>query len=157
MKSVVPERILKGQAMKLTQISVFLENRKGRLYEVCSMLGTAGINIRALTIAETESFGVLRIIVDKPDKALELFHANNVTANRTEVVAVEVEDRPGGLANILKSLSERDVNVEYMYGFIEKFTDKALLVFRFDDPEKAGKVLTACGINVVTSKDIQAL
>jgi hypothetical protein len=73
------------------------------------------------------------------------------------VVAVEVEDRPGGLANILKSLSEHKVNVEYMYGFIEKFTDKALLVFRFDDPEKAAKVLTSCGINVVTSKDIQAL
>ncbi len=143
--------------MKITQISVFLENRKGRLYEVCSMLGAAGINIRALTIAETETFGVLRIIVDKPDKALELFHKNNVTANRTEVVAVEVEDRPGGLANILKSLSEQDVNVEYMYGFIEKFTEKALLVFRFDDPEKAGKVLASHGINVVTSKDIQAL
>jgi hypothetical protein len=143
--------------MKLTQISVFLENRKGRLYEVCSMLGTAGVNIRALTIAETETFGVLRIIVDKPDKALELFGQNNVTANRTEVVAVEVEDRPGGLANILKALSEHDVNVEYMYGFIEKFTEKALLVFRFDDTEKAVKVLTSHGINVVTSKDIQGL
>jgi hypothetical protein len=143
--------------MKITQLSVFLENRKGRLYEVCSMLGAAGINIRALTIAETETFGVLRIIVDKPDKALELFHKNNVTANRTEVVAVEVEDHPGGLANILKSLSEHNVNVEYMYGFIEKFTDKALLVFRFDDPEKAGKVLVSHGINVVASKDIQAL
>jgi hypothetical protein len=143
--------------MKLTQISVFLENRKGRLHEVCSMLGTAGVNIRALTIAETETFGVLRIIVDKPDKALELFGQNNVTANRTEVVAVEVEDRPGGLANILKALSEHDVNVEYMYGFIEKFTEKALLVFRFDDTEKAVKVLTSHGINVVTSKDIQGL
>jgi hypothetical protein len=143
--------------MKLTQISIFLENRKGRLYDVCSMLGAAGINIRALTIAETETFGVLRIIVDKPDKALELFHQNNVTANRTEVVAVEVEDRPGGLANILKSLSEHDVNVEYMYGFIEKFTEKALLVFRFDDTEKAVKVLTSHDINVVTSKDIQGL
>jgi hypothetical protein len=143
--------------MKLTQISVFLENRKGRLHEVCSMLGNAGINIRALTIAETETFGVLRIIVDKSDAALELFSRNNVTANRTEVVAVEVEDRPGGLANILKSLSEHDVNVEYMYGFIEKFTEKALLVFRFDDTEKAGKVLAAHGINVVTSKDIQGL
>lgn len=143
--------------MKLTQISVFLENRKGRLYEVCSMLGSAGINIRALTIAETETFGVLRIIVDKPEKALELFHKNHVTANQTEVVAVEVEDRPGGLANILKSLSEHNVNVEYMYGFIEKFTDKALLVFRFDDPEKAAKVLATCGITIVTSKEIQGL
>ena len=143
--------------MKLTQISVFLENRKGRLHEVCSMLGKSGINIRALTIAETETFGVLRIIVDKPDAALELFARNNVTANRTDVVAVEVEDRPGGLANILKELSEHDVNVEYMYGFIEKVTEKALLVFRFDDTEKAVKILASHGINVVTSKDIQGL
>lgn len=143
--------------MKLTQISVFLENRKGRLYDVCSMLGNAGINIRALTIAETESFGVLRLIVDKPDQAIKLFHSNNVTANRTDVVAVEIDDKPSGLANVLKILSENNVNVEYMYGFMEKFSDKALMVFRFDEPERAAKILTAAGMNVVTRKDIQGL
>ncbi len=143
--------------MKLTQISVFLENRKGRLYEVCSMLGKAGINIRALTIAETESFGVLRLIVDKPDQAVKLFHTSNVTANRTDVVAVEIDDKPSGLADVLKILSEQDVNVEYMYGFMEKFSDKALMVFRFDEPERAAKFLTAAGVNVVTRKGIQGL
>jgi len=143
--------------MKLTQISVFLENRKGRLYEICSRLGQNGINIRALTIAETETFGVLRLIVDKPDAAVKMFQQNNITANRTEVVAVEVPDKPGGLADVLKVLTDADVNVEYMYGFMEKFSDKALMVFRFDDPEKAAAVLASAGVSVVTRKDIQGL
>jgi len=143
--------------MKLTQISVFLENRKGRLYEICSRLGQSGINIRALTIAETETFGVLRLIVDKPDAAVKMFQQNNITANRTDVVGVEVPDKPGGLADVLKVLTDADVNVEYMYGFMEKFSDKALMVFRFDDPEKAAAVLAAAGVNVVTRKEIQGL
>jgi hypothetical protein len=143
--------------MKLTQISVFLENRKGRLYEICSRLGQSGINIRALTIAETETFGVLRLIVDKPDAAVKMFQQNNITANRTEVVAVEVPDKPGGLADVLKVLTDADVNVEYMYGFMEKFSDKALMVFRFDDPERAATVLASAGVHVVTRKDIQGL
>lgn len=125
--------------MKIKQISVFLENRKGRLYDICSMLGKAGINIRALTIAETETFGVLRMVVDKPSAAAELFHENSITANQTDVVAVEVPDEPGGLANVLGVLTDNDINVEYMYGFVEKFSEKALLVFRFDDPERITK------------------
>jgi hypothetical protein len=143
--------------MKITQISVFLENRKGRLFEICSMLGQARINIRALTIAETESFGVLRMVVDKPAEAIELFRKNHVTANQTDVVAVEVPDKPGGLAQVLKSLSDHQVNVEYMYGFVEKFSENALLVFRFDNPEKGGQVLRDSQINVLTGKDIQGM
>lgn len=143
--------------MKITQISVFLENRKGRLYEICSMLGKAKINIRALTIAEAETFGVLRMVVDKPAEAIELFRKNNVTANQTDVVAVEVPDKPGGLANVLKTLSDHQVNVEYMYGFVEKFSENALLVFRFDNPEKGGQVLRDSGINVLAGKEIQGL
>jgi hypothetical protein len=143
--------------MKITQISVFLENRKGRLFEICSMLGQAKINIRALTIAETESFGVLRMVVDKPAEAIELFRKNHVTANQTDVVAVEVPDKPGGLAQVLKSLSDHQVNVEYMYGFVEKFSENALLVFRFDNPEKGGQVLRDSHINVLAGKDIQGM
>jgi hypothetical protein len=143
--------------MKITQISVFLENRKGRLYEVCSLLGSAGINIRALTVAETESFGVLRIVVDKPDKAIDMFKKQNITANKTDVVAVEVPDQPGGLAKVLKILSDNDVNVEYMYGFVEKFSKNALLVFRFDDAVRANKVLAENNIPIVTADDISGL
>lgn len=140
--------------MKIRQISVFLENRKGRLYEVCSLLGQAGINIRALTIAETESFGVLRMVVNKPTETIELFRKHSITANLTDVVAVEVPDKPGGLAEVLKVLSDKDINVEYMYGFVAKFSEKALLVFRFDEPERAYQVLTSAGINIVAEKDI---
>jgi hypothetical protein len=143
--------------MKITQISVFLENRKGRLYEVCSLLGDNGVNIRALTIAETESFGVLRIVVDKCDAAIKLLRDNNFVANFTDVVAVEVPDRPGGLAAVLKIFADNDVNVEYMYGFVEKHSDKALLVFRFEDAEAAQQVLARHSISIVTSKEIEGL
>ena len=143
--------------MKITQISVFLENRKGRLSEVCTMLGKAGINIRALTIAETESFGVLRLVVDKPGEAVDLFRKHSVTANQTEVVAVEVPDSPGGLAQVLDVLRRSEVNVEYMYGFVEKQTEHALLVFRFDNPERAQQVLIENGLSVVDEKGIQGL
>jgi hypothetical protein len=143
--------------MKLTQISVFLENRKGRLYDVCSLLGKTSINIRALTIAETESFGVLRIVVDKSDLAIKTLKANGFVANITDVVAIEVGDKPGGLAEILRVFADNDINVEYMYGFVEKFSDNALLVFRFEDTDKAQKVLAEKGVKVVTRKEIEGL
>ena len=140
--------------MKLTQISIFLENKKGRLYEVCNLLGQNKINIRALTIAETEDFGVLRIVVDKPDFALQVLKANGFVSRFTDIVGVEVEDTPGGLANILKVLSQNDINVEYMYGFLEKSGNKALLVFRFDDPDSAIDVLTKNNITVLRKEDV---
>ena len=143
--------------MKLTQISVFLENRKGRLYDVGSLLGKTGINIRALTIAETESFGVLRIVVDKSDLAIQTLRKNSFVANLTDVVAIEVGDKPGGLAEILKVFADNDVNVEYMYGFVEKFSDNALLVFRFEDTDKATKILADKGVKVVTRREIEGL
>ncbi len=140
--------------MKITQISVFLENRRGRLYEVCLLLGKNKINIRALTIAETPEFGILRIVVNKPQDAVKVLKDNGFVANLTDIVAVEVEDKPGGLASILKILYENEINVEYMYGFVEKSSDKALLVFLFDDPDKAIKALTKNKIKVVNKKDI---
>ena len=143
--------------MKITQISVFLENRKGRLFEVCSVLGENDINIRALTIAETESFGVLRIVVDKSDAAVKVLKASGFVANLTDVVAVEVGDRPGGLAAVLNVFAENDVNVEYMYGFVEKSGDKALLVFRFEDTDRAQKILAEHNIKVVTESEIEGL
>jgi hypothetical protein len=143
--------------MKITQISVFLENRQGRLYDVCSLLGNNNVNIRALTIAETESFGVLRIVVDKSDQAIKLLRENQFVANFTDVVAIEVPDKPGGLASILKILAENEVNIEYMYGFVEKFTDKALLVMRFEDTDFAQQILAKHNIRVVAEKDIEGL
>ncbi len=143
--------------MKITQISVFLENRKGRLYDVCSLLGENGVNIRALTIAETESFGVLRIVVDKCDAAVKLLRDNGFVANFTDVVAIEVPDYPGGLAAVLKIFADNDVNIEYMYGFVEKHSDKALLVFRFEDTDFAQQVLAQHSISIVTRQEIEGL
>lgn len=143
--------------MKITQISVFLENRKGRLADVCTLFGDNKINIKALTIAETETFGVMRLVVDKPAEAMELLKANGFTANLTNVVGVEVDDVPGGLARILKILAKNEINVEYMYGFIEKQTDKALMVFRFDQPEAAANILTEKGVSIVSRDFIQKL
>jgi hypothetical protein len=141
--------------MKITQVSVFLENKKGRLLEVCSLLGKHNINIRALNVAESEGFGVLRIVVDKPQETVELLKKNNLVANLTDVVAVEVEDKPGGLARLLEILSKNNINVEYMYGFVEKHSNNALMVFRFDEPEKAAKVLLDNGITVVRQAQLQ--
>ena len=143
--------------MKITQISVFLENRKGRLFDVCALLGKNRINIRALTIAETQSFGVLRIVVDKSDTAVKLLKENGFVANLTDVVAIEVPDKPGGLADVLKVFADNDVNIEYMYGFVEKFSDKALLVFRFEDTDLAQRILAENNIKIVTEKDIEGL
>ena len=123
--------------MKINQISIFLENRKGRLLEVTELLGKNKINIRALTIAETDDFGILRTVVDDPSKALTILKQAGFMANHTEIVAVEVDDNPGGLAKILKALDSAGLNVEYMYGFVEKQSDRALMVFRFDDSDRA--------------------
>lgn len=143
--------------MKIKQISIFLENRKGRLYDVCSLLGQKNINIRALNVAETESFGILRIVVDKSQAALDAFKEEGIVARITDVIAIEVEDRPGGLANILKVLADEDVNIEYMYGFVEKSSDKALMVFRFDDADKAAMILKRHNIQIVTEHGVSEL
>ncbi|OQA01945.1 MAG: hypothetical protein BWY69_01227 [Planctomycetes bacterium ADurb.Bin401] len=143
--------------MKIKQISIFLENRKGRLYDVCSLLGTKNVNIRALNVAETESFGILRIVVDKPDAAVKSLGEAGIIARITDVIAVEVTDKPGGLAEILRVLADEDVNIEYMYGFVEKSSDKALMVFRFDDADKAAAILKRNNISIVNEQGVREL
>ncbi|MBF0478990.1 MAG: ACT domain-containing protein [Candidatus Omnitrophica bacterium] len=143
--------------MKLTQISVFLENKKGRLYDATRLLGENNVNIRALTIAESQDFGVLRIVVDNPEKGLEVLKNNKFMASFTDIVAVEVGDDPGGLAHVLKVFADTGINIEYMYAFVEKNTDKALMVFRFDNTDGAIKVLQQNKINVVGKKEIADL
>jgi len=143
--------------MKLVQISVFLENKQGRLFEVCSLLGKEKINIRALSVAESEEFGILRMVVDNPTKAVAALKKRGFVASLTDIVAVEVDDKPGGLASILGVFSKNNINVEYMYGFVEKFSDKAILVFRFDDANKAIKVLARNKISIIGEKDIKSL
>ena len=140
--------------MKIHQVSVFLENKKGRLAEVCKLLGENAINIRALTVAESADFGVLRIVVDRPEEAVSLLRKNGLVANLSDIVAVEVPDKPGGLAGVLSVLRDSNLNLEYVYGFVEKFSENALIVFRFDDPDAAVKVLEKGGVRVLRKQDI---
>src|SRR5512141_2329094 len=123
--------------MKVEQISVFLENKAGRLAEVTRVLGEAGINIRALSLADTTDFGILRLIVDQYDKAREILKDKGFTVGKTEVVAVEVPDRPGGLGLVLQILATAGVNVEYMYAFVQHSGKNAVIIFRFDNLEQA--------------------
>ncbi|HOJ50238.1 MAG TPA: amino acid-binding protein [Spirochaetota bacterium] len=138
----------------LIQLSVFIENRKGRLRGVTKVLKDTGIDIRALSIAETQDFGVLRLIVNNPDLAYEKLRENGFIVKKTKVLAVEVDDRPGGFDNVLEVLEKNNINIEYMYAFVEKHSDKALLVMRFDDMEKALKILLDNKINVIEAQKI---
>jgi hypothetical protein len=143
--------------MSVKQISVFLENKKGRLAEVTRTLSHEKINIRALSLADTADFGVLRIIVDNPDRSLAILKSHGFVAQVTEVVAVEVEDRPGGLARILEVLDEDNVNVEYMYAYVEKKSDNAIVICRIDDRERAHQVLEKHGIATLNAEALKAL
>jgi hypothetical protein len=143
--------------MKVEQISIFHENKSGRLAEVTSVLSKAGINIRALSLADTADFGILRLIVDKTDRAKEVLKQNGFAVSKTEVIGVEVPDRPGGLAEILGVLQAAGVNVEYMYAFVQRTGDNAIIVFRFDELDKAIQTLTGGGIRVLRGEELSAL
>ncbi len=141
--------------MKVKQISVFLENRSGRLAEVTRVLGDANLNIRALSLADTSDFGVLRMIIDYPERAYMVLKENHYTVQETEVVTLEVADQPGGLAGVLETLYQNQINVEYLYAFPERDSvDKALLVFRFDDMDKAIKLLQDTGIKIMEAQRV---
>ncbi|MBP1751866.1 MAG: amino acid-binding protein [Geobacteraceae bacterium] len=135
--------------MKVEQISVFIENKSGRLAEIARILGEAGINIRALSLADTSDFGILRLIVNDRETAKQVLKEKGFTVSKTEVVAIEVPDRPGGLSNILQFLDQENINVEYMYAFVERCGENAVIIFRFDETERAIKALVEKGFNVL--------
>ena len=143
--------------MRVEQISVFLENKAGRLAEATGVLARAGVSIRALALADTSDFGVLRLIVDDSDKAREALRHDGFTVTKTDVVAVEVPDRPGGLHEILTLLDRAGLNVEYMYAFVSPSGDAAVMIFRFDDLDEAVAVLTENGVRVLGEKKVYAL
>jgi hypothetical protein len=143
--------------MRVEQISIFLENKSGRLADVAEVLAKAGINIRALSLADTADFGILRLIVNDTEKAKGVLKENGFTVGKTEVVAIEVPDRPGGLAGILSSLKGEEINVEYMYAFVRKSGENAVIIFRFDDIEKAIKVLQKAGVRILKGEEVHAL
>jgi len=143
--------------MKAEQISVFIENKSGRLAEVTRILGDAEINIRALSLADTSDFGILRLIVNDREKAKTVLKENGFTVSKTEVVAVEVPDRPGGLYQILRKLDSETINVEYMYAFVERCGENAVIIFRFDETDKAIKTLLNSGFNVLAGEQLYGM
>ena len=143
--------------MKAEQISIFIENKSGRLAEITRILGDAGINIRALSLVDTSDFGILRLIVNDTEKAKQILKDKGFTVNKTEVVAVEVPDTPGGLANILQSLDTDSINVEYMYAFVERSGGNAVIIFRFDETDKAITSLTRNGFSVLRGERLYSM
>lgn len=127
--------------MKVEQLSIFLENRPGRLAEVTAVLAEQNINLRALALADTLEFGVLRLITDRPEDARKALNAKGFSAQVTDVLAVEVPDKPGGLHQILKAFSDAGVNVEYMYAFVGQMGHGAVVIFRLDDLDKGQGVI----------------
>lgn len=143
--------------MKVDQLSIFLENRAGRLAEVTRILTEAGVNIRALSLADTSDFGILRLIVSDFAKAKEELKKAGFTVGRTTVVAAEVSDEPGGLHNILSMLQEAGINVEYMYAFVQQSGDSAVLIFRFDRTDQGIELLQKSGINIIPGDKLYSL
>lgn len=143
--------------MKVKQISVFLENKSGRLAQVTALLGKNDINIRALSIADTTDFGILRLIVNDPDQAYRVLKEEGFTVAYTDIIAVEVADDPGGLAQVLQLLDRAGVNIEYLYAFVQKASNAALVVFRVEQLDEAVKVLQENGIHVMTGEDVYKL
>jgi len=138
--------------MKLKQLSIFLENRPGSLSAACRLLAKASINISTCTLADTQQFGILRLVVQEWERAKQVLEKNGCVVKVTDVVAVEVEDQPGGLATILEAIEPVKLNVEYMYAFAG--SHKALLVFRFDEPDKAIAAMQAKGIKVTSREEV---
>lgn len=143
--------------MKVEQISIFIENKSGRLAEITRILGDAGINIRALSLADTSDFGILRLIVDNVETAKTVLKEKGFTVSKTEVVAVEVPDRPGGLSSLLQTLDANQINVEYMYAFVERCGGNAVIIFRFDETDKAIGTLKDSGFTILEGERLYSL
>ncbi len=143
--------------MFVEQISIFLENKSGRLAEVTKVLGENDIDISALSIADTTDFGILRLIVNKPDKAVAILRENGFTVSSTNVIAIEVADKPGGLSRALEVLHDVHIGIEYMYAFVGKTEDDAMVLLRVDDHNNAVKALEANGIKVLTASQVYKL
>ena len=140
--------------MKLNQLSVFLENKPGALSAPCRLLAQAGINIQTFALADAQQFGILRVMVHDWAKAREILEKQGYVVKITEVVALEVPDHPGGLAELLEIVERARVNVEYMYAFTVKQEGRGLLAFRFSDPDAAIAALQAQKVNVVGTLEL---
>jgi len=140
--------------MQIKQLSIFVENKSGRLAQITKVLAEAGIDIRALSIADTSDFGILRLIVDQPDKAVAALKAANLTVSLTEVIAVGIDDEPGKFYAAMDVLSREQIGIEYMYAFVSRNKGKANVILRVDDTEKAIEVLQKNAFPLLTPEQV---
>jgi hypothetical protein len=143
--------------MKVEQISVFLENKPGVLEAVTKALKEANINIRTLSLADTTDFGILRLIVNDVAATSTILKEKGFRVSRTTVVAVEVPDRPGGLHSILEALAGEAINIEYLYAYVEKSGENAVIIFRYDNPDRAIEVLQKKGFSVLSGEKLYSM
>ncbi len=143
--------------MTINQLSIFVENKAGTVAKITKNIADAGVSIRALSVADTQEFGILRLIVSDVEKAKEALSKNDCVVSVTKVIGVEIPDVAGGLSEVLELMSVNDINVEYLYAFITISGKHAYVVLRVEDNEKAAKILTENGVKLVTQNDIDAL
>jgi len=143
--------------MELKQLSIFVENKKGRLEEITGILAKHQITIRAVSIADTTDYGILRLIVNKPDEAMITLKENGITVSITSVIAIAIDDKPGALYEAVKLLSENDISIEYMYAFLNPTNEAASVIFRIEDNKKAIEVLKNNGIRLMGHEEVSKL
>jgi len=143
--------------MKITQLSVFLDNRVGVLAELAEYLGAKGINVRVLSVAESRDFGVIRMIVPDPSYVAELLGKKGYNTQKVEVLAIRVTDEPGGLGKALRALADENLNVDYLYTFLDKLGDQAIVILRVDNPDFAKDILLRTGFKLLTQEDVMRL
>ena len=144
-----------GNKMQIQQLSIFVENKSGRLAEITELIGQAGVDIRAISVADTSDFGILRLIVSDPERAVPLLRGAGITVSLTDVIAVGMMDVPGAFAKAVRTLADHGINVDYMYAFTSRDLGKACVLLHTSDNEAAVKVLGASGIEVVQAEDIR--
>lgn len=143
--------------MKLNQLSIFLENKKGRLYKALDVLANGEINIRALSLADTSEFGILRLVVQNPTKGKKLLEEHNFIVKDTPIIGVELDDTPGGLSTILKILRDEDINLEYLYAFTHEKTEKAILLLQAIDLNGLINTLESNKVTIVPPEEVYNL
>lgn len=140
--------------MKIKQLSIFLENKKGRMRNALDVLADAGFNIRALSIADTSDFGILRLIVPKPDEAKDILEKNNFVVKTGYVIAVEMSDQPGGLSTILGILDDSDINLDYLYAFVDEKEERAIVLLHPEDIDAGVEALKMGKATIIPSEDV---
>ena len=143
--------------MQIQQLSIFVENKSGRLAEITEILASANIDIRAISVADTSDYGILRLIVDKPARAVEVLKKAGLTVSLTNVIAMGINDKPGEFSKSMRILADNLIGVEYMYAFISRDSGKAFVILRVEDNDKAIEVLQKNGVSVLPAKAIYGM